>query len=301
MRRLEEKLAGMAEVYDYDHTLPMASQVAEANVIMLGHNKVTADDMKHAPHLKLIHQHGSGTDGVDMVAAKARGVIVANVPGGNSTAVAEHSLALLLFEAKRFGHARTSIDSYTVGAPSTLEIKGKTLLIVGLGSSGSKLAQMTKALGMRVLATKGQPDTESAAHVDELGGPQDLHRFLPQADFVAMHSALTPQTRSIIGTRELELMKPTAHLINASRGALVDYDALCKSLNEGGIAGAAFDTFWTEPVDPDDALLCTEGFFLTPHVAGFSDSAIEHVTEIVVQNIQSLAVNEPLRNVVSDS
>jgi D-3-phosphoglycerate dehydrogenase len=300
MQRLAEKTSETAELRAFDETVPFADQLGDIDVLMLGHQKVTAADLDRAPRLRLIHQHGRGTDSLDLGAATERGIVVANVPGGNSVAVAEHCLALMLFQAKQLGFTGAFIERRIVGAPSGLEIKGKSLLIVGLGAAGSELARMARALGMRVLATKRRPDPAQAVDVDVLRGSGELHSLLPEADFVVVLAALTNETRGLIGAQELNLMKPTAFLVNAGRGALVDYDALREALETERIAGAAFDTFWAEPADPKDPILGMSGFLLTPHVAGFSDVAIEHVTSIIAQNIRSLARNGPILNVVNE-
>jgi D-3-phosphoglycerate dehydrogenase len=300
MQRLAEKTSETAELRAFDETVPFADQLGDIDVLMLGHQKVTAADLDRAPRLRLIHQHGRGTDSLDLAAATERGIVVANVPGGNSVAVAEHCLALMLFQAKQLGLTGAFIERRIVGAPSGLEIKGKSLLIVGLGAAGSELARMARALGMRVLATKRRPDPAQAVDVDVLRGSGELHSLLPEADFVVVLAALTNETRGLIGAQELNLMKPTAFLVNAGRGALVDYDALREALEMERIAGAAFDTFWAEPADPKDPILGMSGFLLTPHVAGFSDEAIEHVTGIIAQNISSLSTNGPILNVVNE-
>ncbi|AGI71489.1 2-hydroxyacid dehydrogenase family protein [Octadecabacter arcticus 238] len=300
MQRLAEKISETAELRAFDETVPFADQLGDIDVLMLGHQKVTAADLDRAPRLRLIHQHGRGTDSLDLAAATERGIVVANVPGGNSVAVAEHCLALMLFQAKQLGLTEAFIERRIVGAPSGLEIKGKSLLIVGLGAAGSELARMARALGMRVLATKRRPDPAQAVDVDVLRGSGELHSLLPEGDFVVVLAALTNETRGLIGAQELNLMKPTAFLVNAGRGALVDYDALREALEMERIAGAAFDTFWAEPADPKDPILGMSGFLLTPHVAGFSDEAIEHVTGIIAQNISSLSTNGPILNVVNE-
>ena len=299
MKRLEEKIAGTAELVAYNEALPLTDQLAEIDVLMLGHQKVTAEDLAHAPKLRLIHQHGRGLDSLDMSAATERGILVANVPGGNSVAVAEHCLALMLYQAKKLGVAARQVENRIVGAPMGIEIKGKTLLIVGLGATGSDLARIAKALGMQVMATKRRPEIRPNVELDELGGSGDLLRLLPEADFVVVLAALTEETRGMIGAEALRQMRPDAYLINAGRGALVEYSALLDTLTRRAIAGAAFDTFWNEPADPKDPMVQLGNFFLTPHVAGFSDAAIEHVTDSVAQNIRSLASNAPLQNVVN--
>ena len=299
MERLVAKIEDVADMRAFVDDMPLADQISDIDVLMLGHQKITAKHLMRAPKLKLIQQHGRGIDGVDLPAARTAGVRVANVPAGNSIAVAEHCLALMLSQAKQLHLTDKAITERIVGAPCGLEISGKTLFIAGLGAAGSELARMARALGMRVLATKGRPEVQPDVDVDALGGPNDIHAFLPDADFVVLLAALTADTRNLIGANELRLMKSTAYLVNAARGALVDYDALFACLVDQRIAGAAFDTFWSEPADPSDPILELDRFTLTPHVAGFSDTAIEHVTDIVAHNIHSLANASPLLNVVN--
>ena len=299
MHRLAAKIQDVAHIHKFAKDRQLSDQLIDVDILMLGHQKVTADDLAGAPRLKLIHQHGRGIDGVDLGAATTAGVTVANVPEGNSIAVAEHTLALILAQAKRLNLAQKAIADRLVGAPCGLELRGKTLLIIGLGAAGAELARLAKALGMRVLATKRRPELQPNVSVDALGGPDDLHRFLSKADFVVLLTILTSETHNLISMAELNLMRPTAYLINAARGALVDYDALLTSLLEGTIAGAAFDTFWSEPANPDDPILALDRFLLTPHVAGFSDVSIDYVTDVVAYNIHSLQSGEALINVAN--
>ncbi|MHA1548331.1 MAG: NAD(P)-dependent oxidoreductase [Alphaproteobacteria bacterium] len=298
MDRLAEKLRGVAVLRPYDVSRPLVAQIDDVDVLIVGHQTVTADDMAAAPRLALLQQHGHGLDSVDRAAAAKAGITVANVPGGNSVAVAEHCLALLLAEAKHLGAAAAEIAAGRVGAPATIELAGKTVLVVGLGASGNVFARLAAGLDMRVVATKARPD-ERPAHVAVLEGPDGLPALLPQADFVVLTTPLNDVTRGMIGAVELGLMKPSAYIINSARGALVDYEALLAALNGGVIAGAAFDTFWREPADPADPLVRHARFTLTPHVAGFSDSSIEYVSEAMADNVIRLAEGTALKNVVS--
>ncbi|MCP4472674.1 MAG: hydroxyacid dehydrogenase [Gammaproteobacteria bacterium] len=298
MDKLASKIDDIANIRPFSEDMDLSDQLAGIDILMLGHQKVMADDLAGAPLLKLIHQHGRGGDSVDLAAAAEAGVTVANVPGGNSVAVAEHSLALMLSLAKNLHLAEKSISERKVGAPGSIELRGKTLAIIGLGASGTELARLAGFMGMKVLAIKRHPDVKPDVTVDALYGPNDLHEVLEQADFVVLLATLAPETMSMIGKTELAMMKPAAYLINSARGALVDYDALFACLQEGNIAGAAFDTFWREPADPDDRMLGLENFLLTPHVAGFSDASVEHVTDAVAQNICRLKNGEALLNTI---
>ena len=200
--------------------------------------------------------------------------------------------------AKQFAKMPHSISEKISGAPAGMEISGKTLAIIGLGSSGEELAIRAKALGMRVLATKGNPDVKPSVEVDVLGGPGNMLEFLSEADFVVVLATLTETTIGLIGAAELDAMMPSAYLINVARGPLVDYESLLEALTDKKIAGAAFDVFWAEPAPPADPMLKLDNFFMSPHVAGFSDNSIEHVTKIMAENFRRLASEQPLVNVV---
>ncbi len=298
MAALAPKIAAVGEVVAYDMDRSLADQIGGINVMIAGHQRITADDIAVASKLRLIQQHGRGLDAIDRQAAAVADVIVANVPGGNSVAVAEHALALVLALAKRIHLTERSVQARIVGAPAGMELLGKHMLIVGLGAAGVELARRAAALGMTVSATKGNPDARPDVDLVDLGGPDDLHRLLPAADVVVLLAALTPATRNLIGAEEIGRMRPTAYLVNVARGALVDEEALHHALATERIAGAAFDTFWREPADPDEPLLQVENFVLTPHVAGFSDVSIDYVTDVMADNIHRLAEGRDLLNVV---
>jgi phosphoglycerate dehydrogenase-like enzyme len=271
-------------VRSYDRERPLIDQVGDVEVLMLGGFTVDAALMKRAPQLRLIHQHGRGYERVDLPEATSRGILVCNVLGDSiSTALAEHALSLILALAKGLTSARGAIERRVIGDPVTSQLSGKTLGIVGFGESGRKLAAMAKALGMRVLATRLHPEPSSAA--DFVGGPDDLPRLLRESDFVSLHVSMSDRTRGMIGEKELALMKRSAHLVDVARALLVDYAALLRALEERRIAGAAFDVAWREPIDPADPILKLDNFLLTPHLGGFSDSAVEEVADLVAANI----------------
>ena len=298
MQVLRDKLPAGVELRAFDARHPLVEQVVDVDVLIIGSHRVTAEIIQSAPKLRLLQQHGRGVDSVDRLAAGRAGVQVANVPGGNGVAVAELCLTLILLLAKRVADMPAAILSRTTGAPAGIEIAGKSLLIVGLGSAGSELAVRAKALGMTVLGVRAHPEAGTPSGVDEVFGPTALMEALGRADFVCLLSTLTEQTRGMIASPELAAMKRTAYLINAARGALVDYAALLEALRSGQIAGAAFDTFWTEPADPADPILKESTFFLSPHVAGFSDVSIDFVTDVVAENVRRLLDGRELLNAV---
>ncbi len=297
--RLREHVSSSHTIRDPDPQRPIDSQLADVEVLLLGSLRVTAEVMDAAPRLRLIHQHGRGIDGVDLEAATARGVWVANVPQGNSVAVAEHALGLMFVLAKGIHRARASLENAELGAPLTTELSGATLGILGLGGSGSELALRAKALGMRVLATKAEPQRCSVPHsVDKLVGPAEVDGVLAESDFIVVALPLTDATLGSIGRESIARMKPTASLINIARAQIVDYDALYEALAENRISGAAFDVFWGEPANVRDPLLELPNFVLTPHQAGFSYRSVDDVAQVIADNIERLDAGAPLHNTV---
>jgi len=214
--------------------------------------KITREVMLTASKLKLIQQFGVGLEGVDIEAARELEIYVANVPGANAISVAEHVIFLMLALARKFNEASKRLREGKIGEPARNEIFGKTLGIIGLGRSGTELAKKAKALGVRVLAIKKNPNLELVREpgLEFLGEPGDLDFVLKNSDFVSIHVPLTNETRNLIGEREPKLMKKTAYLINVARGSIVNRKALYRALKEGWIAGAALDVFWEEPPKP---------------------------------------------------
>jgi D-3-phosphoglycerate dehydrogenase len=294
---LREELGPDAVVRDFDPGRPLAEQVHDVTVLLLGSFAVSRQILEAAPRLRLVHQHGRGLDGLDLAAAAERGVQAANVLARNSVSVAEHALALLLYLAKRLHACDRSIAARTIGAPTGLELAGKTLGIVGLGASGSELARIALALGMRVTAVRARPREPTALPI-EVRGPGELPQLLAGADFVSLHAPLHDRTRGMIGRAELAAMKRSAYLIDVARAGLVEYEALLDALRDGVIAGAAMDVFWNEPADPSDPILGLENFVLTPHVAGFSDASIHQVVAVIADNVRRLARGEPTSTLV---
>ena len=295
---LKGKLPVGVELRAFDPQQALVRQVADIDVLIIGTHRVTAEVIRAAPKLRLLQQHGRGVDSVDRVEAARAGVQVANVPGGNGVAVAELCLTLIFLLAKRVADMPAAVRARVTGAPAGLELAGKTLAIIGLGSAGSELATRASALGMTVLGVRAHPGATPPKGVDRVFGPDKLKDVLADADFVCLLATLTDKTLGMIGANELAAMKRSAYLINAARGALVDYTALLGALRGSGIAGAAFDTFWSEPADPADPMLAEPRFFLSPHVAGFSDVSIDFVTDAMAENIRRLRDGSELLNLV---
>ncbi|HET6457982.1 MAG TPA: NAD(P)-dependent oxidoreductase, partial [Nitrosopumilaceae archaeon] len=279
----------IAEIVDYNR--PLFEQIADSDVLINGLGNIDSSLINACTKLKMIHQIGIGVDGIDFDYCASKSIYVANVPKNNAVSVAEFTLFLMIYLAKNMGSASGSIMKRRVLSIMGSELQGKTLFIIGLGYTGSEVAKRAKAFGMRVLAMTRNPTKPEIdkRYLDELIGPHDFLKKLPEADYISIHIPLTNETRNMIDTREFNLMKKTAYLVNVARAAVVDKDALFDALTSGKIAGAAFDVFWQEPADPSDRMLNLDGFFLTQHVAGWSTESVDGATKIIATNIERIS------------
>jgi D-3-phosphoglycerate dehydrogenase len=249
-----------------------------------------------SPSLRLIAIVGTGTDNVDLEAADSYGVAVSNTPGANARSVAEHAIALILAAAKQIPVADREMRAGGWRHHLGLELEGKTLGVVGLGNIGRQVAQMGRALGMCVVAWSF---TRDEARALEAGAELvELDDLLRRSDVVSLHVPATPQSRGMIGARELALMKPGAILVNTARGALVDEAALVSALRERHIGGAGLDVFVEEPLPPNSPLLQLDNVVLTPHSAWVTDEAQERLIQQPIDNVLAFLAGKP-RNVVN--
>ncbi|GAB4248683.1 2-hydroxyacid dehydrogenase [Deferrisoma sp.] len=276
----------------------LADHIGAAEVAIPLMARLDAELLENAGRLRLIHQFGVGLEGVDIEAARRRGIAVANVPSGdtgNSVSVAEWVLFLMLALARDFPSAASAVRERRLGVPVGTVLFGKRAGVVGLGNLGRAISARLKALGMEVWAVRRTPAPTPPEDLDFLGGPGDLGALLEAVDFLILAVPLTPQTRGLIGRRELARMKPTAFLINVSRGPVVDYDALLEALENRRIAGAGLDVFWTEPPDPEDPLF-RHNVIASPHIAGVTDFSYDLIAKAVADNVERLRSGRPLRH-----
>ena len=279
---VQARLPDGAKVRVRDHDRPMAEEVADAHVILPSNGRIDAESINGARNLRLIQQPAVGVEVVDLEAAKASGVPVCNAPGANADALAQNALLLVLALARRLPEARRAFAERQIGVPLGRELTGKVLGIIGLGRSGSRLAEAGRALGMEVVG------------VGSRSSPRELEELLSRADFVSVHCPLTPETRGLLGGRELRLMKRDACLVNCARGPIVSRDALETSLAEGRLGGAGLDVFWEEPWDPDDPLFSREDVVTLPHIGGSTVEVFARVADLVVENVRRLRAGEEL-------
>jgi D-3-phosphoglycerate dehydrogenase len=284
---LAERLKGTSlDLRRVDPARPLEEQVGHVAALVPSVARITESVIAAAPGLRAIVQFGAGLDNVDRDAAERRGIAVRNVPGANAQAVAELVLFLMLALARRRPLHGQSFANRVVGDPPGTELAGKTLGIVGLGAGGRALARIARAVGMTVIAVRRTPVSDPDA--SWVGGPADLHALLARSDYVSLHVPTSAETRGIIDARALSAMKPTAFLVNAGRGDLVDGDALLAALRDGTIAGAGIDVYREEPPDPADPLLAMENVVATPHVGGVTHEALDRIATRVAQILTEL-------------
>ena len=258
--------------------------------------------LDRAPRLHFIQAIGAGVDQFDQDQLRARGIRLASARGVNARAVAEHAMALVLALTRKLPDARDHQASHVwrgmisqIGARED-ELGGKTLLIVGLGGIGNRLAELGKAFGLRVIGVKRNPAAGGGV-ADAVHGLEELKMLLPEADFVALTCPLNAETARIIDAGALARMKRSAYLVNVARGGCVDEAALIESLRDRAIAGAALDVTVEEPLPATSPLWDMRHVLITPHTAGETQKYEDNVLDILVDNLNRLWRGESaLRN-----
>lgn len=270
----------------------LKARIAEVDVLLcsgLWRNEL----IPLAPRLALIQSISAGTDQYSREALGAAGIRVASAQGANERAVAEHAIALILALARKLPEARDNQSAKKwrgmIGeiARREDELGGKTLVIVGLGRIGARLAQLAKAFDMKVVGVRRDVSRGGGA-ADRVVGESGLLGVLPEADFVALTCPLTPATENLIDAKALAAMKPSAYLVNVARGKVVDEPALVAALGRGGLAGAALDCVWQEPLAADSVLWGLPNVLVTPHTAGETQRYEDNVIDLLLENLDRL-------------
>ena len=277
------------------------SKIADADVLVvsgLWRNELLAK----ATRLRFIQSIGAGTDQFARDELVTRKIRLASASGVNRRAVSEHVMSLIMALARKLPEARDNqAKKFWRGMISDLsqredELGGKTLLIIGLGAIGGRLAQLAKEFDLRVIGIKRDPST-GKGEADAVHGMADLKTLLPQADFVALTCPLTQETENIIDAAALAAMKPSAFLINGARGRCVNEAALIEALKAKRIAGAAIDVTVEEPLPATSPLWTADNLFITPHTAGETRRYEDNVIDILLDNLGRLGRNDSaLRN-----
>ena len=266
------------------------------DVVIPTMSRVTEPLLATADRLQLIQQVGSGLEGVDIVAARKRGIRVANVPTdscANADSVAELGIYMMIGLARNFRGMAASFANRSIGQPLGTTLMGKTVGIVGLGGIGKALAKRLRAFDVRLIGVKRDNPERAATDLglDWAGGSQDLARLLGLSDFVVLCLPLSTESRSLMNEKTFASMRKGSFLINLSRGGIVDRAALEKALATGQIAGAGLDVYWEEPVDPKDPIF-RHNVFTTPHIGGSTDVSITGIVQVVADNIRRVEKNE---------
>ena len=279
--------------------LKAAIRAADA-VICRSQPKLTAEFFDEPGKCRAVARAGVGVDNIDVPAATRKGVVVMNTPGGNSVSAAEHTIALLLALARRIPVADATMKAggWDRNKFVGTEVAGKTLGVVGLGRIGREVARRAKGLDMKVIALD---PFVTAAKAAELGyqTAANLDELLPKVDFLTLHVPLGQDTKSLIGARELGLMKKTARVLNVARGGIVDEKALAEALAAGTIAGAGVDVFTAEPIAADNPLLKAPNIVLTPHLGASTLEAQENVAIEAAQLIADFLLKGQVANAVN--
>jgi D-3-phosphoglycerate dehydrogenase len=280
----------------------LSESIRDADALVIrSATKVTAELLESAARLRAIGRAGVGVDNVDLEAATRRGIVVMNTPGGNATAVAEHTLALLLALARHVPQADASLKQgrWEKKKLEGIELRGKTLGLVGLGKIGTEVARLARALEMDVLAYDPYVSALVAREQQvRLAGFEDV---LKQSDFLSLHASSTPETRHLINAKTLALAKPGVRIVNCARGELIDESALLAALESGQVAGAGLDVFEKEPPATPEAqrLVTHANVVTTPHIAGSTEEAQEIVGIRIAEQVRDYLLTGVARNAVN--
>ncbi len=292
---------GNCAIYDRSADNEIVDRAAMADAVLINKVALTADSIKQLTQLKYIGITATGTNIVDLAAAKAGGIVVTNVPGYATRSVAQLVFAHLLNLAQRVGdHALavragrwTASPDFCFWDTPQIELASLTMGIVGFGAIGREVAKLADAFGMKVLANN-RSLVERPSYVNMV----DIDTLFRSADVVTLHCPLTPETNELVNHESIGKMNRTAFLINTGRGQLIDEQALADALAAKQIAGAGLDVLSVEPPPADHPLLSAPSCFITPHFGWATHSARARLLEAVVENLAAFQAGTP-RNVVS--
>lgn len=264
---------------------------AEVAVNIRSTSQFTSAVLSRCPRLKLISIWGTGTDNVDLEAAKRLGIRVTNTPGVAAIAVAEHTLALMMAVAKQTPRVDREVREGKWPRAMVTRLYGKTLGLIGTGAIGSEVARIGKGIGMRVVAWTFHPKGDIAEWLS-------MEEVFRQSDVVSLHVRQSPETVGMIGREHFEMMKPGAVFINTARGAIVREADLLQALQNGRIAGAGLDVFEEEPLPRDSRFFSLSNVVLSPHAAGVTPETTEAGLAMAIENIFAFISGGPKNLVV---
>ena len=277
----------------------LKKEISKYNALIVrSATKVTSDIISAAENLKVIGRAGSGLDNVDKDAATKRGIVVMNTPGGNTITTAEHTIALLVSMARQIPQATASMKAgkWEKKKFMGVELYNKTLGIIGFGNIGTHVARMAHGIGMNVIAYDPFLNEERAKNLGVK--VVELDELIKKSDFITIHTPLTKETKGLINTERIALMKKEVRLINSARGGIIDEKALYDALKSGKVAAAALDVFEKEPPE-GSPLLELDNVVCTPHLGAASEEAQENVAIAVAEQIVDYLVYGTIRNAVN--
>ncbi len=270
-----------------EHVPEIFNHLPDADAIIVRMTKIDQKVIDAAPNLKIVARHGVGYEAVDVPALTKRKIPLALVGNVNATAVAEHTLAMMLAMAKKIVPYDAAMRNDNFGIRNSFsqsELLNKIVLIAGFGRIGREVAQRCAAFGMTVMIADPfvtADDIKKAGYQPA----EDFHKALPHADFVTIHVPKTPETENLITAKEIETMKDGVFLINVSRGGMINEGDLCDALASGKLAAAALDVFEPEPPKPDNPLFKLENLVVSPHCGAFTIECAQRMAEVCARNI----------------
>jgi len=293
-----DAIAALGDLTVYERTSAelLVERCKEAEIILPNKTPVSRIQIGQLPLLKLISVMATGYNVIDISAANEKNIVVCNIPTYGTASVAQHTIALLLELTNHIGLHADSVAAgdwqrskdWAYAKTPLIELSGKTLGIVGFGNIGQQTARIAKAMGMKIIYySRTEKNTE-------LGAYCNLGTLFSSSDVISLHCPLRPENTRFINKNMLQLMKPSAFLINTSRGQLVDETDLTDALNNHLIAGAALDVLSSEPPSADNPLLSARNCIITPHNAWMSKEARQRIMDTTRENIESFLRNEPI-------
>lgn len=296
-------MEALGELTVYDRTSPseLMERSEGAEALITNKTLITAENMEALPELKYIGVLATGYNVVDIEAAKARGIVVTNIPAYSTSSVAQMVFAHILNITQRVGHyaEENSKGRWTNNADfcywdtDLVELDGKKMGIVGFGNIGQATARIAQAFGMEVLLYTSKEQSALPQGMRKVA----LDELFAESDVISLHCPLTPDTKEMVNAERLKLMKPSAILVNTGRGPLVNEQDLADALNEGRIAAAGLDVLSVEPANADNPLLGAKNCFITPHIAWATKEARTRLMQIAVQNLKSYQEGYIINNV----
>lgn len=299
-----EPIQALGNLTLYDRTAPdqIVERARDADLLLVNKVKLNRQTLAQLPNLQYVGVTATGYDIVDIAAARDRGIVVTNVKGYSTNSVAQLTFALLLELTHHVGRHADSVRAgdwtrspdFSYARSPLVELAGKTLGLIGYGDIGRQVATIGQAFGMNVLVNRRHPTAEPEAGIRWV----DQNTLFAESDVVSLHCPATPDTVGLVDRARLNRMKPSAYLINTSRGSLLNEADVADALNQGRLAGAGLDVLATEPPAADNPLLTARNCLITPHIAWASYEARQRLMQLVADNIRAFLAGAP-QNVVN--